>query len=177
MTATEFYTLLTGKSLTEAQLAPMLVSALKQSGCKIAAAESCTGGLICEKITSVPGASSVFDCGICAYANHIKEQLLQVNAKTLLQYGAVSMQTAAQMAQGVRRLAGADIGISTTGIAGPSGGTGEKPVGLVFIGCSTTDHTTVIKALLADAGDGSRQRIRHTAACVALYSALQALGR
>lgn len=177
MTATEFYTLLTGKSLTEAQLAPMLVSALKQSGCKIAAAESCTGGLVCEKITSVPGASSVFDCGICAYANHIKEQLLQVDAKTLSQYGAVSMQTAAQMAQGVRRLAGADIGISTTGIAGPSGGTKEKPVGLVFIGCSTTDSTTVIKALLADAGDGGRQCIRHTAACVALYSALQALGR
>ncbi|MBD5115742.1 MAG: CinA family protein [Ruminococcaceae bacterium] len=101
---------------------------------KAASAESCTGGLISAAITSVNGSSEVFDMGICSYANRIKRDKLNVPEEYLEKYGAVSEQTARAMAEGVKRAAESDFGVSTTGIAGPTGGTAEKPVGTVWIG-------------------------------------------
>ena len=135
---------------------------------KIATAESCTGGLISKLLTDESGVSAVFDCGVCSYANAIKEKILGVDSETLRTKGAVSPEVAAQMAQGVRRLADADVGLSTTGIAGPTGGTDTKPVGTVFIGISTSDNTRVIKADFS-ANFNNRDKNRQLAACLALY--------
>ena len=103
----------------------------------LATAESCTGGLLAHYLTSISGSSEYFIQGIVSYSNHAKEDLLKVKHTTLDKYGAVSEQTAHEMAKGVQTQAQVDIGISTTGIAGPTGGTSEKPVGLVFIGIAT----------------------------------------
>lgn len=119
-----------------------LIELLIKKNMKIATAESCTGGLIAQIITSVSGASAVFDCGIISYSNEIKKSVLGVKAETLENYGAVSEQTAEEMAQGVLRLSGADIAVSVTGIAGPGGGSEEKPVGTVCIGFSVSMETT-----------------------------------
>jgi PncC family amidohydrolase len=110
-------------------------------------AESCTGGLIAHWMTDIPGSSACFAGGVTAYANQVKEMLLGVQAETILQYGAVSAAVAAEMAQGLRTRLSAQfnpdhlIAVSTTGIAGPGGGTPEKPVGLVYIGISTPHGT------------------------------------
>ncbi len=146
----------------------LLISRLEQNGMKVAVAESCTGGLISKLLTDEPGVSEVFDCGICSYANCIKEKLLGVDADSLKSLGAVSPQVAAQMAQGVRALANADLGLSTTGIAGPSGGSPEKPVGTVFIGICTKDKTEVIKADFS-ANFNNRDKNRQLAAHLAIY--------
>lgn len=113
------------------------VEFLRKNGLTLATAESCTGGLISKRITDIAGCSDVFLGGCVTYSNDAKEKLLGVAADTLKKYGAVSEQTAAEMARGVRERLGADIGVSATGIAGPSGGSAEKPVGTVFIGIST----------------------------------------
>lgn len=102
----------------------------------LATAESCTGGYLSHKITSIPGSSEYFLGGITSYDNKVKQQVLGVKKETLDQFGAVSEETATEMAQGVRELMNADIGIATTGIAGPGGGTAEKPVGTVWIACN-----------------------------------------
>ncbi len=117
-----------GKLLTERKL-------------KISIAESCTGGLICDRITNVPGSSKYFERGVVAYSNEAKIQVLGVSEELIRKYGAVSREVAEAMAEGVRKISGADIGISTTGIAGPTGGTPQKPVGLVWIGYSDKDET------------------------------------
>lgn len=111
----------------------------------ISTAESCTGGLIGDRITNVPGASQALRGGIIAYSNEVKTDQLSVNEKTLEKFGAVSEQTAAEMAIGVKKLFSTDVGVSTTGIAGPSGGTKEKPVGLVYCGISINDKTLTFK--------------------------------
>ena len=118
-----------------------LVNLLKQNHWKVATAESLTGGLVSKKITEISGASQVFECGVCSYSNRIKHEVLGVSAEILETYTEYSPQTAVAMAEGIRKLSGADIGISTTGIAGPGGGTDEKPVGLVYIGISTPKHS------------------------------------
>ncbi len=100
---------------------------------KLATAESCTGGAIASRITAVAGASQIFDCGIVAYHNTIKSSILAVKESTLAEFGAVSEETVIAMAEGVKRLSEADYGIATSGIAGPTGGTAEKPVGTVWI--------------------------------------------
>ena len=107
---------------------------LRERRLTLAVAESCTGGLIGHRITDVPGSSEYFLLGVATYSNEAKERVLGVRAETLAAHGAVSAETAAEMAEGVRRLAGADLGVSTTGIAGPGGGTPEKPVGTVCVG-------------------------------------------
>ena len=109
---------------------------LKQSGLKLATAESCTGGLVAHRITSVSGSSAYYVGGLVAYADEVKEAHLDVQIQTLLEHGAVSEETAREMAKGVRRRLGADVGLSITGIAGPMGGTAEKPVGLVYVALS-----------------------------------------
>lgn len=107
---------------------------LRERGLTLAVAESCTGGLIGHRITEVPGSSAYFLLGVVTYANQAKEQILGVRAGTLEEFGAVSTQTAEEMAAGVRRISGADLGLATTGIAGPGGGTPDKPVGTVCVG-------------------------------------------
>ncbi len=109
----------------------------------IATAESCTGGLLAHYLTSISGSSTYFIYGIVSYSNQAKESLLGVSTKTLETYGAVSEQTAHEMAVGIRTNASTDIGVSTTGIAGPTGGTAEKPVGLVYIGVATKNNVKV----------------------------------
>ncbi|MFZ6026422.1 MAG: CinA family protein [Chloroflexota bacterium] len=109
---------------------------------KLAAAESCTGGLIGHRITNVPGSSAYYVGSITAYAYEAKVRLLGVSWDTLNRYGAVSRETALEMARGVRAALGADIGVSVTGIAGPEGGTPEKPVGTVWIGLSVSGDDT-----------------------------------
>ena len=138
-----------------------LVKALSQKGLTISTAESCTGGLIAKSITDVSGASSVFFGGVVSYDNSVKMGVLGVLESTLASHGAVSYETAREMAQGVRKALKTDIGISTTGIAGPGGGTAEKPVGTVYIGISFKDITQSF--LLQIDPTLSREEIRNEA--------------
>lgn len=153
----------------------VLVKELIARNIKISVAESCTGGLISEQVTQIPGASAIFECGVCAYANDIKRKLLNVQEATLEKYGAVSEQTAMEMASGVRDVAGSDIGISTTGIAGPGGGTELKPVGTVFVGISSKAGCSVHRLKLGSGKSDDRERIRILAAKHALFKALKTL--
>jgi len=172
VTLSEFLKELENENLNMESLPEELVKALKAKGLKIATAESCTGGLISKMITDVSGASEVFDCGVCSYANEIKEKLLSVSVDDLKSKGAVSKEVAMQMAEGVREISGADIGISTTGIAGPTGGTDTKPVGTVYIGVSTISKNYYVLANLAVDGvakNATRDKIRQFAALLAIY--------
>lgn len=118
---------------------------LNEKKLTIATAESCTGGFIAHNLTNISGSSNYFDSGIVSYSNNSKKELLHVSRNLLEEYGAVSEPVAKAMAEGVRKLSNTDIGLSTTGIAGPTGGTKEKPVGLVYIGISTKKDTVVKK--------------------------------
>jgi PncC family amidohydrolase len=112
---------------------------LERNGLRLATAESCTGGLVAHRITNVAGSSAYYVGGLVAYADETKEAHLGVRKQTLVAHGAVSEETAREMARGVRTRLGADIGLSVTGIAGPTGGTPEKPVGLVYIALAAPD--------------------------------------
>ena len=114
---------------------------LTERGLTLATAESCTGGVIASRFTAMPGASAYFRCGVVSYSNESKVNLLGVNPADIARYGAVSEQVARQMAEGARRTAGADYGVATTGIAGPAGGSAEKPVGTVWIAVSSPERT------------------------------------
>ena len=124
-------------------LEELVVKELLASGKKIATAESCTGGWLAKRITDISGSSEVFETGCVTYANATKEKLLGVKHETLEAHGAVSEETAREMAEGIVKLSGADIGIGITGIAGPGGGTKEKPVGLIYIALSDGKNTYV----------------------------------
>ena len=125
------------------ELLTTVTKQLKEKQYHIATAESCTGGLLAHYFTSLPGSSIYYDCGIITYSNTAKQQLLNVQPKTLEKFGAVSEQTAHEMATNIRNIANTDIGLSTTGIAGPTGGTKEKPIGLVYIGLATPTTNTI----------------------------------
>ena len=112
---------------------------LSEAGLTLAVAESCTGGLVGHRITNVAGSSEYFLGGVIAYAYEAKERLLNVRHGTLYEFGAVSEQTAGEMARGARRVLGADIGIAVTGIAGPGGGLPDKPVGTTWVAVSSRD--------------------------------------
>jgi len=124
----------------------------------VSVAESCTGGLLGAALTEQPGSSSYFFGGVQAYANSVKEELLGVSHETLLSFGAVSEEVASEMALGIKRLTGSDWAISTTGIAGPDGGTDDKPVGTVWI--SVADSDGVYSQMLSLSG--SRSEIRES---------------
>lgn len=158
------------KSVT---IAEKLVAQLKLAQCKAATAESLTGGLIAKKITDIAGASEVFECGVCSYSNRIKHEVLGVSESTLATDTEYSHACAKEMAQGVRRLAGADIGIATTGLAGPSGGTPDQPVGTVYVGISTEHDTQTYRLSLGS--EKSRVEIRELSAEKALSLALETL--
>ncbi len=120
-----------------------IAALLREHVLTIAVAESASGGLISHLITNVPGSSDYFRGGVVAYDDEVKVKVLGVSRETLTRYGAVSYQTGEEMAQGVRRLMNADIGLSDTGVAGPAGATPEKPVGLFYIGISSDLGTSV----------------------------------
>ena len=149
LTDTDVVRLLRKNNLNSDTLQENVVAKLREKGVKLATAESCTGGLLSERITAVSGASDVFDFGVCTYANEMKHKVLGVSNETLSVLGAVSAETAMQMAEGARNVSGADLAVSTTGIAGPTGGTPEKPVGLVYCGISTKDKSYAIKLMAA----------------------------
>ncbi len=130
---------------------------------RVAVAESCTGGLLSHKLTNVPGSSGYFLGGVVAYSNFAKMTVLGVQADTLRQFGAVSGQTAKEMAEGVRNLLKADFGLSTTGIAGPTGGTEEKPVGLVYIGFSDGTTPTAKKLIFTNDRLANKERSSYAA--------------
>ena len=127
-----------------ANLESVVVRESAQRGLTIATAESCTGGLIANRITDVPGASAVLTHGFVTYANEAKQQLLDVSAESLAQSGAVSEEVCREMAQGALRSSGADLAVSVTGIAGPDGGSDEKPVGTVYIGIAQKAKETEV---------------------------------
>ena len=131
---------------------------------RVAAAESCTGGLLAELLTRVPGASAVFDLGVVAYANAMKERLLGVPGEALEAHGAVSEPVSRALAEGARRTAAATWGLGITGIAGPTGGTPEKPVGTVHVALAGPGGTEAVARLYR----GDRERIRRQAAFEAL---------
>jgi len=150
----------TGKSLGEE-----LVCTLRANGLTVACAESCTGGMVSAAITDTPGASEVFLGGVVSYSNEAKQRILGVDAALLAEHGAVSEQAALSMAEGGRRMFGADIAVSVTGIAGPGGGSAEKPVGLVWMAVSSTWGASASKNLFAK---GSRESVRQRATSAAL---------
>lgn len=133
-------------------------------GLTISLAESCTGGLIAKLLTDLPGSSGYLMYGVVSYSNEAKVKLLGVSAATLKKYGAVSGETAGEMAAGVRNIGGTDLALSVTGIAGPGGGTAEKPVGLVYIGFAAGDHVDARKFLFP----GDRDTVRRQTANAAL---------
>jgi nicotinamide-nucleotide amidase len=146
------------------ELPDVVVARLVARGERVALAESCTGGLVAELLTRVPGASAVFDLGVVAYGNAMKERLVGVPAEALAAHGAVSEPVARALAEGARRAAGATWGIGITGIAGPAGGTPEKPVGTVHVALAGPRGTDAVHRVYR----GDRERVRKTAAYEAL---------
>jgi len=142
----------------------MVGELLGKHGLRLAAAESCTGGLIGHRLTNVAGSSAYYMGSVTAYANEAKVRLLGVSRETLEKYGAVSSETVVEMARGIRLALGADIGISVSGIAGPDGGTPEKPVGTVWIGLSTPQGEYARHYLWS----GDRLRVKEQSAQAAL---------
>lgn len=140
------------------------VQALTARGCEITTAESCTGGMLASMLVNAAGVSEIFKEGYITYSNEAKSRLLGVDAQALERYGAVSETVARQMAEGAAAAAGATAALSVTGIAGPGGGTKEKPVGLVYIGCYLDGTTTAERNLF----HGSRLEIREASARRAL---------
>ena len=137
---------------------------LGDSGGKVVTAESCTGGLIAKYITEIAGASTWYEGGWVTYSNAMKMSQLGIPEEMLQAHGAVSSQVAKAMCEGARRQSGATVALSTTGIAGPDGGTEKKPVGTVFVGCATQSGIEVTRFLFT----GNREEIQEQAAKAAL---------
>ena len=156
-------------SLTNEDLPVVAGRLLRAAGLTVAVAESCTGGLLAKRLTDIPGSSDYFLGGVVAYDNRVKTGLLGVSPDRLAAKGAVSEEVAAAMAEGVCRATGSDCGLSTTGVAGPDGGTDEKPVGLVYVG-SVIEGATQVECLRLF---GTRDQVRERAA----FSALDLLRR
>ena len=136
--------------------AAALLGACRDAGLKVATAESCTGGLIAALLTEVPGSSAVVERGFVVYSNEAKQELLGVPAEAIRMHGAVSEATARAMAEGALEASRADIAVSVTGVAGPDGGSAEKPVGLVHFACARRGAPTVAReARFGDIGRGN----------------------
>ncbi len=145
-------------------IAKSLVKLLAEKGLKIASAESCTGGLFAKLITDVAGSSAVLDESYVTYANEAKTKILGVKKETLEKYGAVSEQTVYEMVSGLYRVSKSNVCVVFSGIAGPDGGTKEKPVGTVFSALCINGEITTYKSLFK----GSRDEIRHSA-CIEMF--------
>lgn len=152
-------------------LAEELGAILRAKNLTISTAESCTGGTLGEMITAVPGSSEYYLGGVISYSNNLKERLLSVDHELLSAKGAVSEEVAIAMARGCRSQLGSDLGVSVTGIAGPSGGTPDKPVGLVFIAVSSAKGDLCSRELYT----GDRQAVRAQSATRALQMTIEHL--
>ena len=130
---------------------------LRESGLKLSVAESATGGIVASMLIDIPGSSDYFLGGVVSYANQVKMKVLGVREETLQNYGAVSPETAAEMADGVKRLMNTDIAVADTGIAGPTGGSNDKPIGLFYLGISTREGTLTEKHVFQ--GDRAENRM------------------
>lgn len=137
---------------------------LTKHGLTMALAESCTGGLISHRITNVPGSSNYFKCCVVAYSSEVKQKVLRVPAGVIKKYGDISAPTAEAMAHGIKALSKTDLGLSVTGIAGPGGGSQDKPVGLVYVGLAYKKYVMSKEYKLR----GTRQEIKSQAADAAL---------
>jgi PncC family amidohydrolase len=144
---------------------------LRKSGLTLAVAESCTGGLISDRLTDVPGSSQYFVGGVVAYSNAVKTQMLGVRKQTLARWGAVSEQTVREMAMGACRRFGAGVGVAASGIAGPGGGSKVKPVGLVYVCVKAGRRIAVERRQFA----GSRREVKESSAAAALQLCRQVL--
>ncbi len=153
-----------GRRIEEEPIEKKIARILKYKNLSVTVAESCTGGLVAGTLVNADGISEVFKEGFVTYSNDAKIRLLGVSEDTLNTYGAVSRQTAKEMAEGAAKQACAEAAVSTTGIAGPDGGTKDKPVGLVFVGCTLKGHTVVKRCFFG----GDRQTIRYRAVREAL---------
>jgi competence/damage-inducible protein CinA-like protein len=149
----------------ERRIEELVLTLCRVRGWSLAAAESCTGGLVASRLTSVPGSSDVFVGGVVAYADAVKEAELGVPAPVLAQHGAVSAETAAAMAAGVRARLGAEAAVSVTGVAGPGGGTSEKPVGLVYLHAETPEASSGAEFTFP----AERELVRHRATVAVLH--------
>ena len=159
--------------VVDGELLDKIYLGLKSQNLTIATAESCTGGLIGHTFTNVSGSSEYFDRGIISYSNRSKIELLGVSESMLKEHGAVSEEVAKAMADGIRKRSNVAVGISTTGVAGPTGGTKEKPVGLVYIAISTEKDTIVKKFIFS----GDRLQNKVSACNAALNTLLDVLTR
>ena len=155
-----------------AGLSREIVRGCSERGVKISTAESCTGGMISGAVTSVSGSSAVIELGVCSYSNRIKHELLHVPAEVLERFSEYSVECAAEMAEGVRALSGADYGVSTTGVAGPTGGSEQHPVGEVCIAVSS-DSGCRSECYVFAPGEPDRELIRALAAEKALTMLLE----
>jgi nicotinamide-nucleotide amidase len=151
--------------MADQRLEAQLGDILKAKQWTICTAESCTGGLIAHRLTNISGSSAYVLGGVVAYSNSIKQSLLHVRQGTLIAYGAVSEQVAGEMATGARAAFGATLAISVTGIAGPGGGTKEKPVGLTYIGLAGPDNLLIVNRHI---WDGDREAVKNASAEAAL---------
>ena len=142
----------------------IVATILTKKGLTLSIAESCTGGLVCHRLTDIPGSSLFLRAGLVPYSNEAKTRLLQIPSGIIQRYGAVSFETSTLMAQKVRKLFKTDFGIGISGIAGPTGGTKKKPIGLVFIAVSSKNDTLSLKCQFK----GSRTRIKEHATTQAL---------
>ncbi|HET8919298.1 MAG TPA: CinA family protein [Xanthobacteraceae bacterium] len=146
--------------------ASRLLDLYRARGMRVATAESCTGGLVAAALTAIAGSSDVFECSFVTYSNGAKQKLLGVPTATLRRYGAVSGETAAAMAKGALKRSGADCAVSITGIAGPSGGSKKKPVGLVHFAAASRDGKVLERRRLF--GNIGRERVRELSVLEAL---------
>jgi len=153
-------------------LSSEIVRECSARGVKISTAESCTGGMISGAVTSVSGSSAVIELGVCSYSNRIKHEVLHVPAEVLERFSEYSVECAAEMAEGVRALSGADYGVSTTGVAGPTGGSEQHPVGEVCIAVSSDSGCRSERYVFAP-GEPDRELIRALAAEKALTMLLE----
>lgn len=155
-------------------LAAKVLRVLRERGWRLATAESCTGGMISAAITDLAGASDVFERGFVTYSNEAKAELLGVSNETLQRYGAVSAETAREMAKGALAHSRADLAVSVTGVAGPGGGTAEKPVGLVWFGIAVSGQEPRAEKRLFPGGE--RALVRRDSVATALGLVLEAAG-
>lgn len=150
--------------VTDMTLEEQIVALMREKKLTLAVAESCTGGMLSSRIIDVPGVSDIYKAGFVTYANEAKQNLIGVKEETLRDFGAVSEQTAREMVLGAMKAAKADMAVATTGIAGPGGGTKEKPVGLVYIACGSAENIVVERCLF----NGTRSEIRQASVAHAI---------
>ncbi len=155
------------------KLAAAVVADLAESGLAVATAESCTGGWIAKSITDIPGSSAVFGYGVVSYSNGAKESILGVRNATIEEHGAVSEGVVGEMADGVLHLSGADVAVAVSGIAGPDGGTDDKPVGTVWFAWAVRDGANALIDTSCEHFSGDRELVRELAVAHALQGILE----